>query len=111
MSIDRRLRQGLERSATLVDPDLRATLPAALKRGRRRKRRLVAARATAFIASAALVALVGSQLLTGMRGEQPATKTATPPPPAAYAVIAGTYTATIEPHNPGLPAKGMVGTG
>jgi hypothetical protein len=109
MSIDRRLRQGLERSATVIDPDLRATLPAALDRGRRRKRRLLAARATAFIASAALVALVGSQLLSGMRGEQPAT-TATPPPPAAYAVIAGTYTATIEPHNPGLPADGMVGT-
>ena len=108
MSIDRRLRQGLERSSRVVDPDLRATLPVALDRGRRRKRRLHAT-ATAFIVSAALVALVGSQLLGGIRGERPATRTPTPPPPAAYAAIAGTYTARIEPHSCCLPTKGMVG--
>jgi hypothetical protein len=109
MSIDRRLRRGLERSSTVVDPDLRATLPAALDRGRRRKRRLLTARATAFIVSLLLVAVVGSQLLDGIRGERPATKTSTPPPPAAYAAIAGIYTARIEPHSPGLPTESMVG--
>jgi hypothetical protein len=44
-----------------------------------------------------------------MRGEQPATRTSTPPPPAAYASIAGIYAATIEPHSPGLPTESMVG--
>ncbi len=108
MSIDRRLRQGLERSATVVDPDLRATLPDALNRGRRRKRWLNAARATTFIVSATLVAVVGSQLLHSFRNEQPATKTPSPSVSPQYAAIAGTYTATIEPHT-GLPAAGMVG--
>ena len=109
MSIDRRLRQGLERSATFVDPDLRATLPDALNRGRRRKRWLNAARATTFIVSVTLVAIVGSQLLRSFQNERPATKTPTPPPPAAYTAIAGTYTARIEPHSYGLPVGGMVG--
>jgi hypothetical protein len=110
MSIDRRLRQGLERSATVVDPDLRATLPDALNRGRRRKRWLNAARATTFIVSITLVAIVGSQLLGGIRGERPATRTPTPPPPAAYAAIAGTYTARIERYSPGLPTQSMAGS-
>jgi len=38
MSVDRRLHEGFGRSAMVVDPDLRATLPDALTRGRRRKR-------------------------------------------------------------------------
>jgi hypothetical protein len=109
MSIDRRLRQGLERSATVVDPDLRATLPDALNRGRRSKRWLNAARATTFIVSVTLVAVVGSQLLGGIRGERPATRTPTPSVSPQYEAIAGTYTATIEPHT-GLPAGGMVGS-
>jgi hypothetical protein len=109
MSVDRRLRQGLERSSTVVDPDLRASLRAALDLGKRRKRRLRAARTTALIASAALVAVVASQVvLGGVWGERPATPS--PPPPAADAAIAGTYTATIEPHSYGLPTRGMVGT-
>jgi hypothetical protein len=93
----------------VVDPDLRATLPDALTRGRRRKRFLRAARAAAFIVSVAFVAVLGPQLLRGIRSERPATRIPTPPVPATYARIAGTYTATIEPHTTALPGSGMVG--
>jgi hypothetical protein len=109
MSVDRRLREGLGRSAMVVDPELRATLPDALARGRRRKRFLRAANAAALIVSIASVAFLGPQLLRGIRSERPAT-TPTPPVPAAFARIAGTYTAHIEPHTTALPDSGMVGS-
>jgi hypothetical protein len=65
---------------------------------------------TALIVSAALVAVVASQVLGDIRSERPETRIPSPPPPAAYAAIAGTYTATIEPHSYGLTASGMVGS-
>src|SRR6266496_323544 len=105
MSVDRRLREGLGRSAMVVNPDLQATLPDALIRGRRRKRFLRAARTAAFIVSVAFVAVLGSQVLRGIRSERPAGRTPTPPVPAAFARIAGTYTATIEPHSTALPGS------
>ena len=109
MSVDRRLREGLGRSAMFVDPDLRATLPDALTRGRRRKRLLRAGRAAALIVCIVFVAVLGSQILPDIRSEQPATRTPTPPVPGAFARIAGTYTANIEPHTTALPGSGMVG--
>ena len=63
MSIDRRLRQGFERSAIVVDPDPRVTIADAVSRGKRRKRLANTARATALIVVVVLISLVGSQLL------------------------------------------------
>ena len=108
MSIDRRLRQGFERSAIIVDPDPRATIADAVNRGRRRKRLTHTARATAVVVSVALVALVGSQLLRSFQDQQPATKTPSPPVSPEYTEIAGTYAAKIE-RRTGPPASGMVG--
>ncbi len=109
MSIDRRLRQGFERSAIVVDPDPRVTIADAVSRGKRRKRLANSARATAVIVLVALISLIASQLLRGVYDRQPATKT--PPPPIApeYTEIAGTYAAKIERHT-GPPASDMVGT-
>ena len=109
MSIDRRLRQGFERSAIVVDPDPRVTIADAVSRGKRRKRLANSARATAVIVLVALISLVGSQLLRGVHDQQPATKT--PPPLIApeYTEIAGTYRAKIE-RRTGPPASDMVGT-
>ena len=92
MTIDRRLRQGLERSALVVDPDPRVTIADAVSRGKRRKRLANGARATAVIVSIALIALVGSQLLRSIDDQQPATKTPSPP---EYTSIAGSYSAKI----------------
>jgi len=108
MSIDRRLRQGFERSAIVVDPDPRVTIADAVHRGKRRKRWTNTARATAVIASVALITLVGSQLLRDVRDQQPATRTPSPPISPEYTEIAGTYAAKIERHT-GPPASGMVG--
>jgi hypothetical protein len=63
-----------------------------------------------LIVSIASVAVLGPELLRGIRSEQPATRTPTPPVPAAFARIAGTYTAHIEPHTTALPGSGMVGS-
>ena len=109
MSIDPRLREGLQRSAAVVDPDLLETLPDALDRGRRRRRLLRASRAIVAIACLAVVAAALPQLLRADRSEQPAV-TPTPPVPPEYAAIAGTYTATIEPDSNLLRTNGMVGT-
>jgi len=108
MSIDRRLRQGFERSAIVVDPDPRMTIADAMSRGKRRKRLTNTARATAVAIAFALVALVGSQLLRDFPDQQPATKTPPPPVSPEYKEIAGTYAAKIE-RRTGPPTSGMVG--
>ena len=64
MSIDSRLRQGLERSASGATTDLVDDLPDALRRGRRRKRVLVAARITTVAAVVAIVAVAGPRLVS-----------------------------------------------
>jgi hypothetical protein len=110
MSIDSRLRQGLERSASGGTPDLVDNLPDALIRGRRRKRVTVVARVTALAAGLAIVALGGSRLTGSFQTDQPA---ATPSPSISasdFSVIAGTYTVELTNTDATVDANHMAGT-
>ena len=60
MSVERRLREGLERSAAAVQPDVGRRLPEAIAPGRRRRR---ARRASLIVGTVAALAAVGLALL------------------------------------------------
>jgi hypothetical protein len=111
MSIDSRLRQGLERSASGATTDLVDDLPDALARGRRRRRVLVAVRATTVAAVLAIVAVVGPRLVSSIRNEQPAAPTPTPSLGATdFSAIAGTYTVELSNTDATVAANHMAGT-
>ena len=110
MSLDSRLRQGLERSASGGTPDLVDNLPDALSRGRRRKRVTVVARVTALAAGLAIVALSGSRLAGSFQTEQPA---ATPSPSTSASgssAIAGAYTVELTNTDATVDSNDMTGT-
>jgi hypothetical protein len=110
MSIDTRLRQGLDRSASGATADLVDDLPGALARGRRRKRVLVAVRVTALAAGLAIVALGGSRLIGSYRTDQPAS---TPSPSLStgdFSAISGTYTVELTNADATVSANHMAGT-
>ena len=71
MSVERRLREGLERSAAAVQPDVGRRLPEAITRGRRRRR---ARRASLIVGTVAALAVVGVALpqVTGFVQRSPA---------------------------------------
>ena len=111
MSIDSRLRQGLERSASGATTDLVDDLPDALRRGRRRKRVLVAARVTTVAAVLAIVAVVGPRLVGSIRNEQPAAPTPTPSLGSTdFSAVAGTYTVELSSTDATVAANHMAGT-
>ena len=110
MSIDSRLRQGLERSASGGTPDLVDNLPDALTRGRRRKRVTFVARVTALAAGLAIVTLGGSRVIGSFQTDQPAT---TPSPSIAgsdFSAIAGTYTVELTNTDATVDSNQMAGT-
>jgi hypothetical protein len=111
MSLDSRLRQGLERSASGATADLVDNLPDALARGRGRKRVMVAARATAIAAALVIVAVVGPRLVGSLRTEQPAGPTPSPSgAPTDFSAIAGTYTVEFTNVDATVAANHMAGT-
>ena len=111
MSIDSRLRQGLERSASGATTDLVDDLPDALRRGHRRKRVLVAARITTVAAVVAIVAVVGPRLVSSIRNEQPAAPTPTPSLGSTdFSAVAGTYTVELSSTDATVAANHMAGT-
>jgi hypothetical protein len=111
MSIDSRLRQGLERSARGGTPDLVDDLPDALARGRRRKRVMIAVRVTSIATVVAIVAVVGPRLVSSLRTEQPAVPAPTPPIGTTdFSAIAGTYTVELTNADSTVAANHMAGT-
>jgi hypothetical protein len=111
MSIDTRLRQGLERSASGATTDLVDDLPDALARGRRRKLVLVAVRATTVAAVLAIVTVVGPRLVSSIRNEQPAVPAPTPSIGTTdFSAIAGTYTVELSNTDATVAANRMAGT-
>lgn len=111
MSIDSRLRQGLERSASAATADLTDDLPDALVRGRRRKRVMVATRATALAAGLAIVAVGGPRLVGALRTDQPGGPKPSPSVAATdFSAIAGTYTVELTNADTTVAANQMAGT-
>jgi hypothetical protein len=111
MFIDSRLRQGLERSASVATADLVDDLPNAIARGRRRKRMVVAVRATSIATVFAIVAVVGPRLVSFIRTGQPAAPTTTPSVGATdFSAIAGSYRVELSNADATVAANHMAGT-
>lgn len=109
MSIDTRLRQGLERSASGATADLVDDLPDALIRGRRRKRAMIAVRATSIVTVLAIVAVLGPRLVGSIRNEQPAVPSPTPSGTTDFSAIAGTYTVELTDADATVASNHMAG--
>jgi hypothetical protein len=111
MSVERRLREGLERSAAVVPPDVGRRLPEAIARGRRRRR---ARRASLIVGTLAALAAVGfaTPQVTGFveRIQHPAVNQGPPVAPGPDAVIAGNYTSTLGATSRVIRDNGMAGT-
>jgi hypothetical protein len=111
MSVERRLREGLERSASAVQPDVGRRLPEAIARGRRRRR---ARRASLIAGTVAALAVVGVAVpqVTGLvqRIQHPAVRQGQTFTPGPDAVIAGSYTSTLGASSRVIRANGMAGT-
>jgi len=111
MSIERRLREGLERSASAVQPDMGRRLPEAIARGRRRRR---ARRASSILATVAVLAGIGLAIphvtTFGQRIPHPAASRGPTLTPGPDAVIAGTYTSKLRATSRVIRDNGMAGT-
>ncbi len=93
MSLDRRLRDGLQRSSSVVDPDV----PESLSIVRRKARRLVVRQRVGQVTFAALAVaalfLAGPRILDVVRSLRPVRPAS--PGPAVSTAIAGTYTTEV----------------
>ena len=111
MSVERRLREGLERSASAVQPDVGRRLPEAITRGRRRRR---ARRASLIVGTVAVLAAVGVALpqVTGIvqRIQHPVVSQGPTLTPGPDAVIIGSYTSTLGATSQVIRGNGMAGT-
>jgi hypothetical protein len=111
MSVERRLREGLERSAAVVPPDVGRRLPEAIARGRRRRRARRASLIAGTVAALAAVGLAVPQV-TGFvqRIQHPAVSQGPALRPGPDAVIAGSYASTLGATSPVIRDNGMAGT-
>jgi hypothetical protein len=111
MSVERRLREGLERSASAVQPDVARRLPEAITRGRRRRR---ARRASVIVGTVAALAAIGfavPQVTSHVqRIQHPAVSPGPTLKPGPDAVIAGSYTSELRATSQVIRNNGMAGT-
>lgn len=111
MSIERRLREGLERSASAVQPDMGRRLPEAIARGRRRRRARRGSLVVGTVAALAAIGFAVPHLTTfAERSPHPAVSRGPTLTPGPYAAIAGTYTSTLRATSPVIRDNGMAGT-
>lgn len=96
MSLERRLREGMDRVTGEVDPDVDRHLHTSVRSGRRR---IVVRRAAAVAGALVVVALVGVAGQRLLDADEAAPRPGGPPSPAEItpASIAGTYTVTVHP--------------
>jgi hypothetical protein len=110
MSVERRLREGLERSASAVQPDTGRRLPEAIAHGRRRRR---ARRASAILGAVATLAAIGfavPQVAGFVQRQQPAVSQGPTPPAGPDATIAGTYTSMLRATSRVIRDNAIAGT-
>jgi hypothetical protein len=111
MSVERRLREGLERSASAVRPDVGRRLPEAITRGRRRRR---ARRTSLIVGTVAALATIGFAVpqVTSyvQRIQHPAVSPGPALKPGPDAVIAGSYTSKLGATSQVIRVNGMAGT-
>lgn len=115
MPVERRLREGTERNAAVIDPDVETALVSVLRRGRRRA--LVRRSISLAVAVPAVVGalVLGRQMLASPGNVGPATgstSTSTPAPSGTPSAppIGGTFTRTVRADRAVVLANGIAGT-
>jgi hypothetical protein len=112
MPIERRIREGVQRNAGVLDPDVNRFLDSVVQRTRRRQ---VIRRSLTVTASAAAVVaavLLGPSVLDGIRGSGSTVPGSHPTPSVAPSVplLTGTFTRTIPVGTAVVRANGLAGT-
>lgn len=106
MSLDRRLRDGLDRLAAEIEPDVEGRLRTTLERGHRVSFALpIAATAAAVL----LVAVVGPALIGLVRGEFGTPGGETPTPLPAAPSLVGAYATTVAPGDSAVEEHNLSG--
>jgi hypothetical protein len=109
MSLDRRLRDGLDRLAAGIEPDVEGRLKTTLDRGHRPRLVTFALPIAATAAAVLLVAVVGPALIGLVRGEFGASTSATPSQSSLTATLVGAYAASVTPGNPAVDEHNLSG--
>jgi hypothetical protein len=104
--LDRRLRDGMQRLAADLDPDVEGRLEATLRNARRAGRRRQFRAAFAFATVILAVVLVGPPLIDALRvGPQPGAS----PSPAPAVTLRGTYATTLVSNDVAVTSNRMSG--
>jgi hypothetical protein len=110
MSLDRRLREGIDRLTSEIDPDVERNLQSSRRVARRRVRLRRAATGVGVAASIALVVLVGPRVLDAVRTTRVPADRPTPSTVVGPQTIAGTYTVTVDPGRAVVDENALAGT-
>jgi hypothetical protein len=115
MPLDRRLREGLERSSAGIEPDVEGRFPAIVAGARRRVRLRRGAYAMLTVAMIGVVTLVTPRLIDAVRSFE-RSRPAGPGPAVSpsttaqlYVTISGTYAATLDAGNAAVSRNGLAG--
>jgi hypothetical protein len=114
MPVERRIREGAERNAEVIDPDVDRVLDAVIRRTRRR---MVVRRSLATVVAVPTVVLaliLAPHLLETVRGStRPASQPTTAPPPTqgpTTTYLSGTFTRSLSGSLAVVRANGVAGT-
>jgi hypothetical protein len=109
MSLDRRLREGLDRLAEEIEPDIEGRLRSTLERGNRPRFVTFALPVAASAAAILLVAVVAPSLFALLHGEiGPPIGASQVPSPSALSLV-GAYTATVASGDPAVQEHNLDG--
>jgi hypothetical protein len=103
MPLDDRLRTAFDRAASSIEPDTEMRLDQTLRRGARPRQQFGLGGLVA--AAAGLAVLVVIVRLVGIPSVGPVAPS--PTPPASAALLAGSYTTTLLPSDPGIVVDGI----
>jgi hypothetical protein len=109
MSLDRRMRDGLDRLAAEIEPDVEGRLQATLERARRPQLVSFAMPLAATAVVIVLVALVAPPIVDRVREGFGASIGATPSPSSPTATLVGAYAASVAPGDPAVDEHNLSG--
>jgi hypothetical protein len=108
MPLDRRLRDGVDRLTSQVDPDVDRSLDRTFRRARRTIALRRVGAASVVAASIALAIVVGPRAIDALRSE-PGPRPAATPTLKDVAFVAGTYETVVPNDEPAVRQNGLAG--
>jgi ferric-dicitrate binding protein FerR (iron transport regulator) len=106
MPLDRRLRDGMQRLAQDLDPDVEGRLEATLRNAHRAGRRQQVRAALVFATVILAVVLIGPPMIDALRG---VAGPGTSPSPTSFVTLRGTYMTTLNSTDAAVTSNRMAG--